>query len=134
VVRQGATSREDVAGAILALALAAPASAGPINGTTTLLDPPLSGTTVRVEATLTSDVPVVPYEYAIQNECKLADHGGATIQHDDIVYWTDQGPGGVPEVTMPIYLQSIPAGADCKVFLIRNNTVVKGSTTSYTVG
>jgi hypothetical protein len=34
---------------------------------------------------------------------------------------------------MPVYLQSVPAGASCKVSLVANNTVVKGSTTSYIV-
>jgi hypothetical protein len=34
---------------------------------------------------------------------------------------------------MPVYLQSIPAGSKCKVFLMRNNTQVKGSVTAYTV-
>jgi len=45
------------------------------------------------------------------------------------------GPSTDPHVTMPIYLQSVPAGSKCKVFLVRNgNVVVKGSTTLYTVG
>jgi hypothetical protein len=35
---------------------------------------------------------------------------------------------------MPIYLnQPVPVGSKCKVFLIKNNTVVKGSTSTYTV-
>ena len=38
---------------------------------------------------------------------------------------------GNPQVTMPVYLQSVPAGASCKVTLVRNNTVLKGSAKSY---
>ena len=34
---------------------------------------------------------------------------------------------------MPVYLQSVPAGAVCKVSLVSKNTVVKGSTQTYTV-
>ena len=77
--------------------------------------------------------PVVPYEYAIQNECDLPGKAGSTLQRDDIVYWTSEDSNGDPHVTLPVHLQSISAGSKCKVFLVRNNTVVKGSTTSYTV-
>jgi hypothetical protein len=38
-----------------------------------------------------------------------------------------------PHTTMPVYLQSIPAGSKCKVFMMRGNVQVKGSVTSYTV-
>ena len=55
------------------------------------------------------------------------------MQRDDIVYWTAQDANGNPQTTMPVHLQSIPAGAACKVSLMRNNTLVKGSTTTYTV-
>jgi hypothetical protein len=119
-------------GILAALIAATPASAGPISGDTNLLDPPVTGTTVDVEASVDSVIPVVPYEYAIQNECSLPDKGGRTIQRDDIVYWTYE-EDGVPHAVMPVYLQSIPEGSKCKVFLMRNNTQVKGSVTSYMV-
>jgi len=81
------------------------------------------------------DAPVVPYEYAIQNECAFPHKGGSSLQNDAIVTWTSEDANGDPHVTLPINLQSIPAGSKCKVFLVRNgNVVVKGSTTSYTVG
>ena len=108
------------------------ATAVPFTGTTKLLDPPKAGTTVNVDVSVTTNSPVVAYEFAIQNECTVAGKPGRTIQHDDIVYWTSD-VGGVPHATMPIYLQSIPGGSDCKVFLVKNNTVVKGSTTPYSV-
>ena len=34
---------------------------------------------------------------------------------------------------MPVYLESVPSGATCKVFARPKNTVVKGSTQTYTV-
>ena len=39
---------------------------------------------------------------------------------------------GNPDVIMPVYLQTVPQDASCKVSLVRNNTVVKAST-SYKV-
>jgi hypothetical protein len=57
-----------------------------------------------------------------------------SFQQDDIVTWTSHDSNGDPHVTLPIHLQTISAGARCKVFLIRNGTVtVKGSTYSYSV-
>ena len=120
-------------GVLAALVLAAPVgAAGPISGDTELAGTPVTGTTLDVEAWIDSVVPVVPYEYAIQNECSLPNKGGRTIQRDDIVYWTDVD-GELPHAVMPIYLQSIPEGSKCKVFLMRGNVQVKGSVTSYTV-
>jgi hypothetical protein len=119
---------------LAALLLAAPVSAGPpYTGTTELLGTPTSGQTLDVDVSVTSNTPVVPYEYAIQNECKFPHRSGTSYQRDDIVYWT-YDIDGVPHAVMPVYLQSVPADSSCKVFLIRNNTVVKGSTTSYSVG
>ena len=120
------------AAALATLAWAAPATAAPFSGTTTLVGTPISGSTLTVEASLTSNGPVVAYEYAIQNECAFPQRSGRSYQRDDIVYWTFE-VDGVPHTTMPVYLQSVPAGSKCKVFLVKNNTVVKGSTTSYTV-
>jgi len=119
-------------GILAALMVATPVSAGPITGDTNLLGDPVAGTTLDVEVSVDSVIPVVPYEYAIQNECSLPNRGGRTIQRDDIVYWTYE-EGGVPHAVMPVYLQSIPEGSKCKVFLMRNNTQVKGSVTSYLV-
>ena len=123
-------------GILAALALAVPVGAvGPISGDTDVPDDPqTAGTTILVDAYIevADVVPVVPYEYAIQNECSLPNRGGRTIQHDDIVYWIDQ-PGEFPHTVMPIYLGSIPAGSKCKVFLMRGNTTVKGSVSTYEV-
>lgn len=121
-------------GVLAALLVAAPVSAGPpYTGTSTLLNAPETGQTINVEVSVTSNTPVVPYEYAIQNECAFPQRAGSSYQRDDIVYWTFFEGANVPHAVMPVYLQSVPAGSKCKVFLIRNNTAVKGSTTSYTV-
>lgn len=120
-------------GALAALIVAATATAGPpYTGTTDPIGDAHAGTTLDVDVTVTSETPVVAYEYSIQNECKLPDRT-LTYQRDDIVYWS-LGLDNKPHATMPVYLQSVPVGATCKVFLMRNNTQVKGSVTSYPVG
>jgi hypothetical protein len=121
------------AAAVLAGLAATPAGAQPNSASSQLLGPPASGTTLNVKFTVFGTTPVVPYEYALQNTCAYPKGHFTLGQHDDIVYWTDQDGGGNPQVTMPVYLQSVPAGASCKVSLVANNTVVKGSTTSYIV-
>jgi hypothetical protein len=103
----------------------------PVSGVT---DQPVSGDTFYVDATVHSNTPIVPYEYAIRNECGIAGKPGYSIQQDDIVTWTS-GTATDPHVTMPIYLQTVASGSNCKVFLVRNGNVsVKGSTYPYTVG
>jgi hypothetical protein len=123
---------------VVGLAVAAAANGAPNTATTTLSsDTPSTGTTLDVTFTVYGDVPVVPYEYAIKNTCLTpgAKGGGYTIgQTDPIVTWTDQGPNGEPRTTMPVYLESVPSGSSCRVSLVKNNTVVKGSTLAYTVG
>jgi hypothetical protein len=119
---------------LVALATAAAAGAQPNTASTALSDPnPASGTTLYVTFTVFGDAPVVPYDYALQNTCAYPKGHFTLGQHDDIATWTDQGPGGVPQVTLPVYLESVPAGAACKVSLVKNNTIVKGSTQAYTV-
>ena len=79
----------------------------------------------------------MPFEYAIDNVCvyPAKPFGHYTLgQHDAIVTWTDVDPSGKPQVTMPVYLQSVPPGSTCKVSLTEGNVVVKGSTVSYSVG
>lgn len=121
---------------LAALAFAASAGAQQNSASTELLGTPTSGATLYVKFTVFGGTPVVPYEYALQNVCITPNQkGGAyTIgQHDPIVYWTDQDVHGDPQVTLPVYLQSVPAGSSCKVSLVKNNTAVKGSTVAYTV-
>jgi hypothetical protein len=131
------------AAVLLALALAGPVAAVPTSGKvvkgidpgTGLTSQPVSGATFYVDASVHSITPVVPYEYAIRNECGVPGKPGSSAQQDDIVTWTSEDGNGDPHVTLPIYLQSVPSGSKCKVFLVRNgNVVVKGSTLSYTTG
>lgn len=123
-----------IATALVAVLLfAAPVGAGPLyTGTTELQGAPTSGMTVWVEVSVHSVGPVVPYEFQIQNECTLPGRI-RTVQRDDIAAWV-YVDGGDPTAQMPVYLQSIPSGAKCKVFLTRGNVQLKGSVTSYTVG
>ena len=122
------------AGVLGALLVVGPASAGPLyTGDTELLGPAVSGTTLDVEVSVTSQGPVVPYEFQVQNECQLPNRGGRTVQRDDITTWVYE-EGNDPHTVMPVNLQSIPAGSKCKVFLTRGNVQLKGSVTSYTVG
>jgi hypothetical protein len=122
-----------VATAVLVGLAATPAGAQPNSATSQLMTAPVSGATLSVKFTVFGTTPVVPYEYAVQNTCAYPKGHFTLGQHDDIVYWTDQDGSGNPQVTMPVYLQSVPAGASCKVSLVANNTAVKGSTTSYIV-
>ena len=41
-----------------------------------------------MDATVHSNIPIVPNEYAIRNECGIAGKPGYSIQEDNIVYWT----------------------------------------------
>lgn len=121
-----------IAGGLLTLVAALPVSAGPTSGTTDVPASQTAGTTIIVTVTIDSIAPVVPFEYAIQNECAWGKKATSTsYQRDDIIDWTIDA-NGLPSTTMPVHLQSIPAGARCKVFMMRGSTQVKGSVTSYT--
>jgi hypothetical protein len=119
--------------ALVALGAVSAAAAGQNSATTTLSTPsPASGTTIYATFTVFGATPVVPYEYALENVCTMKTGNFRLGQHDDIVYW--DSVNGNPTVTMPIYLESVPSGATCRVSLTHNNTAVKGSTVQYTVG
>ena len=121
---------------LLALSAVSGVHAGPATGDTTLLDTPKANTPVDVLVSITSTAPVVAYEYSIVNQCWLS---GRYAGHFDSYERFDltgpffAGAGGAAETTVTINLQPIPAGAVCKVFIVKGNTVLKGSTTEYTV-
>jgi hypothetical protein len=124
---------------LLALGAATAAAAPSTTASTSLGGAPTSGQTLAVTFTLFTTKPVVPYEYALENVCITTRSAGHyTIgQHDEIVTWTDTDDGtptGNPQVTMPVYLQSVPTGSSCRVSLVTSTTAVKGSTMEYTVG
>jgi len=125
---------------VLALSAASTASAGTATGTTTFTPAgslAIAGSSVDVDASVVSEIPVVPYEYSIRNECNFAGRTNGqpdSTQTDPIVNWLYSDPTNtIPHAIMPLYFTKIPAGSFCKVFLLRNNQVVKGSVTSYAV-
>jgi len=119
---------------LVALGSAAAAGAAPNSASTLLIGAPVSGQTLSVTFTVFGNAPVVPYDYAVQNTCTLKGGHFTLGQFDLIAAWTDHDASGNPQVTMPVYLQSVPSGASCKVSLVTKNTIVKGSAKSYTVG
>jgi hypothetical protein len=112
------------------------ASAAPASGTTTLQGVAHSDQPVSVLVSIVSDAPVVPYEFSVLNECwfsgRYAGHYDSYERFDLIGPWF-AGPGGSAQTTVNVNLQPVPAGTVCKVSIVRNNTTVKGSPTSYTV-
>ena len=123
-----------LATALVSLLAVSAAGAQPNSATTELLGIPTAGQTLDVRFEVSGTTPVVPFEYALQNTCALKGGHFTLGQHDDIIYWSDTDGNGKPDAIMPVYLQSVPAGASCRIYLVRNNTAVKGSTQSYTVG
>ena len=121
---------------ILAFGLVSVASAAPATGTTVLLEPARQEQPVDVLVSIVSDAPIVPYEYSVLNQCwfsgRYAGHFDSYERFDLIGPWF-AGPGGSAQTTVTINLQPIPADSVCKVSILRNNTTLKGSTTSYTV-
>jgi hypothetical protein len=122
---------------VVALSGVSIASAGSTTGTTTLLGAAHAGSSLDVGVSVVSETPVVAYEYSIQNECNFAGKTNGqpnSIQTDPIVNWLYSDPTNtIPHAIMPLYFKTIPAGSFCKVFVLKGNQVVKGSTTSYTV-
>ena len=121
--------------ALMVFAATVTASAGTAKGTTTLLGTATSGSSVDVDASVVSSAPVVPYDYAIQNECYFSGKTSGppdSYQRDDIASW-NYSDGNIPHAVMTMNLLTVPAGSACKVFLVNNNVVVKGSTTKYSV-
>ncbi len=124
---------------LIVISTTLPASAGTATGTTNLLGTAVSGSFVDVDVSVVSSTPVVAFEYAIRNECYFSGKVAGppdSSQQDPIVDWVYSSPppyGSVPHAIMPVYLVTVPAGSQCKVFLVKNNTFVKGSLTTYTV-
>lgn len=129
-----------LAGLVLLLTgVPATAMAGQGTGSTELLGVPVAGGSVDVQVEVISATPVVAYEYSIVNQCWFTGRASGpsdSYQRDDIVNWVFSSPpahGTVPQAIMPVDLTSVPEGATCKVSLVKNNTLVKGSVTKYVV-
>ncbi len=108
-------------------------------GATTLLDLATAGSSAELDISVVSNTPVAPHEFVLQNECYFSGKVSGQPdwrQRDDIVNWIYSAPppyGGVPHSILTLYLDAVPAGSTCKVFVTRGNTVVRGSTTTYGV-
>jgi hypothetical protein len=125
--------------ALLALSVTATVIASAATGTTTLLDLPTAGSSAELDVSVVNSTPVQPHEYALQNECYFSGRVSAppdSVQKDDIVGWIYSAPppyGDVPHAIMTVHLDAVPAGSICQVFLVKGNSVVQGSTTTYRV-
>ena len=132
-----------ILGAVVALALgvAAVALAGTATGTTEILGGAapnaVTDTPTDVEVTINTTAPVVPYEYSLVNKCwfsgKTSGPSDSYERFDLIGPWFEPVPGDPPTTIETVNVQPVPAGAKCKVYIVKNNTVVKGSTTTYNV-
>ena len=122
-----------MAATLVALA-GSPASAA-VQGTTTLVGSALAGEPLTVTASITSATPIAPYEYSIENMCWFSGHYSghfdSSERFDIAGPWFDVG--GFPTTTVQVNLNDVPSGSACKVSIARGPTIVKGSTTPYTV-
>jgi len=131
---------------VLALSAVSAASAQPARGTTDILGPQgCSGaacdghahefTPTDIDVSIVGGAPIVPYEYSLENRCwfdgKTSGPSDSYERFDLIGPWFDVG--GTPHTTVTVNNNPVPSGAACKVSVVHNNTVVKGSSTNYTV-
>lgn len=124
--------------AVLTVAGAAGAAAGPVTGTTSL--PPggaTGGQPLTVTVTLKGVYPVVAYEFVLENRCwfkgRFSGPVDSTETYPLLGPWFD-GPGGSALSTQVVDLTAVPSGSVCKVSISRGSSPVKGSSTSYAVG
>ena len=136
------TKRGIVSSTMLSVAIvlsgATAAWAGQATGTTTLpAGTYMAGAQIDVDVSVVSETPVVAYEYSIRNECKFPGSKGGradSTQTDPIVNWIySSASSTIPHAIMPIYLTYVPPNSRCNVFLMKNNVIVKGSTTGFIV-
>mgnify|MGYP001029986718 CR=1 FL=1 len=92
-----------------------------------------------MDVSVVSATPVVDHEYTFVNQCwfgtRMSGPADST-KRDAAVGWVYSSPapyGSVPHAIMTASLISVPAGATCKVSLVRGSTLVKGSVTTYGV-
>jgi hypothetical protein len=96
----------------------------------------MSNTPVDVLVSITSEGPVVPYQFAIVNECWLSGKPSGpadSYERFDLIGPFLDGPGAAVLTTVTVNLNPVPSGAICKVSIANGKTTVKGSTSQYTV-
>jgi hypothetical protein len=132
---------------ILSVLPLATANAGPTRGTTTILgDQGCAGSgtcdgeahanlPTDVDVSIATTAPVVPYEYAVLNECQFPDRPNGkyeTYERFDLAGpWFDDG--GVPHMIVTVNLGPVPEDAECRVSIVKGNSTVKGSVSTYDV-
>ena len=129
-----------IAGGLTFAAMSA-AIAGTASGATAILGPAapnaVTDTPTNVEVTINTTAPVVPFEYSLVNRCwfdgKTSGPSDSYERFDLTGPWSEPSPGDPPTTIETVNVQPVPAGAKCKVNVVKNNTAVKGSTTTYSV-
>jgi hypothetical protein len=125
--------------ALMVIAVVVMALSNTVTGATTMLDLPTAGATAEVDVSVAGGDRVVAYEYSLLNVCYFSGSASETpesYQREDIVNWIYAAPApyaGVPHALLTVDLDAVPAGAMCRVFLVKGSSVVDGSTTEYTV-
>jgi hypothetical protein len=117
------------------------ALAGTASGTTKILGvaapDAYSDTPTEVEVSISTGAPVVPYEYSLVNKCwfsgKTSGPSDSYERFDLAGPWYEPNAGDPPTSIELVNVQPVPPGARCKAYIVKNNTVVKGSTTTYDV-
>jgi hypothetical protein len=126
---------------IFAIGVATAAIAGTASGSTTILGTAApdahADTPTDVLVTINTTAPVVPYEYSLINKCwfsgKTSGPSDSYERFDLIGPWFQPTAGDPPTSIETVNVQPVPKDSKCKVYIIKNNTVVKGSTTTYDV-
>lgn len=135
-----------LAGSVFLALVAAPlALAGTATGTTTILGPTggaydglaHADTPTDVELSISTGAPVVPYQYSLINKCwfdgKASGPSDSFERFDLAGPWYEPFPDAPPTMTVSVNVQPVPASSVCNVYLVKNNTVLKGSLTKYSV-
>jgi len=125
-------------GAAAALVVgAAPASAGQVSGSTTLMGAPVGGGEVVARVSLKGAYPVVAYDYLLENRCwfggRFAGPYDSTETYPLLGPWF-AGPAGSSYSDETVNLNDVPTGSVCRLSVSRGSTPIKGTTTSYAVG
>ncbi len=125
-----------VMAATIVLLAAPPAEAAAVRGSTDVLGTPTGGEPLLVAATIDQPAPIAPYEYSLLNRCwfsgRVSGPGDSTERFDLAGPWFLVG--GQRQTTAEVNLNDVPAGALCRVTIMKGTSAVKGSATTYSVG
>lgn len=120
---------------IVVLGIAPSAEAAAVRGSTATIGSPTAGEELLVAATIDQPAPIAPYEYSLLNRCWFS--GRTSGPGDSSERFDLAGPwflvDGARQTTAEVNLNDVPAGAVCRVTIMKGTSAVKGSTTSYSV-